>query len=110
MSLMIYVADELAQRLHAEAANQQLSPEALALAILDDVVPQPAGNSWGSQNQRRVELIRKSSRCELTPVERAELDQLQGWLDKRFAEFDTGLHQQLSAWKQLAAQFGPTHE
>ena len=93
MSVVVNVHDELAHRLQAEAANRSLSVEELAIAILDAAVSSPNGDSadCGKRNRRRLELIRKSTRCELTEPEQAELDQLQSGLDEQFESFDAGL-------------------
>jgi hypothetical protein len=102
---MIHVREDLAQRLQAEAKNRSVSVEELALTILDGAVPPvPQDPGWGKRNQRRLELIRKSTRCPLSEQEQAELDQLQGWLDETFQSFDAGLLKQLHDMKQAVAQ------
>lgn len=94
MTLAIYVYDNLAQRLQQEAKNQSVSVDELAVKILDQAVPNTSGDEdWGKRNQRRLELIRQSTRGELSKQEQAELDQLQGWLDERFESFDAGFLQ-----------------
>ena len=92
MSVVINVHDDLARRLEAEAASQHVPVEVLATTILDSAVPPfKADQDWGQRNRRRLELIRKSTRSELTSGEQAELDQLQSRLDEQFESFDAGL-------------------
>lgn len=75
--------------------------EELATTILENAVSRSAADEdWGPRNQRRVELIRKSTRCELTQHEQAELDELQSCLEERFERFDRGLLTQLAEIKQ----------
>jgi hypothetical protein len=110
MSIMINVHDDLAQRLQAAAQNQSVSVQELAITILDDAVP-PAlqDENWGKRNQRRLDLIRKSMRGDLSEPEQAQLDELQGWLDARFQPFDAGLLKQLDDMKQAVAQLSHEH-
>jgi predicted transcriptional regulator len=104
MSIMINVQDDLAQRLQAVAKNQRVSVQELAITILDNAVPPvPQEESWGKRNQRRLELIRKSTRGHLSGQEQAQLDQLQAWLDAIFQPFDAGLLKQLDEMKQAVA-------
>jgi hypothetical protein len=110
MSIMINVHDDLAQRLQAAARNQSVSVEQLAITILDDAVPAlPEDQNWGKRNQRRLDLIRKSTQCDLSEPEQAELDELQGWLDARFQPFDAGLLKQLDDMKQAVVQLSHEH-
>ncbi len=101
MSVVINVHDDLARRLQAEAAYRRVPVEVLATTILDGAVPRVRmDRDWGQLNLRRLELIRKSTRCELTELEQAELDQLQGFLDEEFESFDAGLLNQLDEMRQ----------
>ena len=101
MSVVINVHDDLARRLQAEAAYRKVPVEVLATTILDGAVPRVRmDRDWGQLNRRRLELIRKSTRCELTELEQAELDQLQGFLDEEFDSFDAGLLNQLDEMRQ----------
>ena len=96
MSVVINVHDDLARRLETEAAHQGVPVEVLATTILDSAVPPfKTDEDWGQCNRRRLELIRKSTRSELTSREQAELDQLQSRLDEQFESFDAGLLNQL---------------
>ena len=105
MSLLINVNDDLARRLQEEARVRSVSVEELALAILNDAIPGASEDeNWGSRNQRRLELIRKSTRSALSEPEQAELDQLQSWLDEQFEPFDAGLLRQLDEVKQAVAR------
>ena len=101
MSVVINVHDDLARRLQAEAAHRRVPVEVLATTILDGAVPRvQLDRDWGQLNQRRLELIRKSTQCELTGPEQAELDQLQSCLDEQFESFDAGLLNQLDEMRQ----------
>ena len=105
MTLLINVQDDLARRLRTEAKNRSVTVENLALSILDQAVPpRPGEEDWGQRNQRRLELIRKSTREQLSEQEQAELDRLQGWLDERFEPFDAGLKAQLEEMKQAVTR------
>ncbi|NUQ64524.1 MAG: hypothetical protein HUU20_18825 [Pirellulales bacterium] len=105
MSIVIHVYDDLARRLQSEAESQNLSVEDLAVRILDSAVSQScSGADWGQHNRRRLELIRKSIRHELTEREQAELDDLQSSLDERFESFDAGLLAELSEMKATVAR------
>jgi hypothetical protein len=113
MSVVINVNDDLARRLQAEAAYRRVPVEVLATTILDQAVPRyDADRDWGQRNQRRLELIRKSTRSELTRLEQEELDRLQGWLDEQFVSFDAGLLNQLDEMKQTVQRLSadPSHE
>lgn len=99
MSVLIKVGDDLARWLQAEAAVKNTSIEELANTILENA--RPNEREWGTRNQRRLTLIRKSSRDELTEVEQSELDELQAWLDERFESFDRGLLDQLGEMKAV---------
>jgi hypothetical protein len=46
---------------------------------------------WGAGNQRRIELIRKSTSVNLTPEEQSELDELQAELHERLEATDQQL-------------------
>jgi len=113
MSVVINVHDDLARRLQSEAASRNVSVQHLAIDILDDAVPvSETDPDWGKRNKRRLELIRKSTRSELTGQEQAELDELQSGLDERFESFDRGLFEQLDEMKQAVACLRPgqSHE
>ena len=110
MSVVITVYDDLARRLQVEAENRRVSVEKLAVDILDNAVrPRDGERAWGNRNRRRLELIRKSTRCELSQQEQTELDQLQSWLDEQFEPFDTGLLKQLDEMKQAVARLSAEH-
>ena len=112
MSVVITVYDDLARRLQVEAGNRRVSVEKLAVDILDNAVRPRHGDrdtDWGNRNQRRLELIRKSTRCDLSQQEQTELDQLQSWLDEQFEAFDTGLLTQLDEMKQAVARLSAEH-
>lgn len=104
MSVVINVDDGLARRLQGAAANQNTSVEKLAITILDDAVSNN-DDPWGGRNQRRLALIRKSTRGELTTSEQAELDELQAYLDEKFESFDRGLLDQLDEMKAAVTSF-----
>jgi hypothetical protein len=101
MSIVIHVNDDLASRLQTEARQRKLPVEQLAITILDHAVPPSrTDQEWGDRNRRRLDLIRKSTRQELTDPEQRELDELQNWLDERFDSFDAGLLAQLDGMKR----------
>jgi hypothetical protein len=85
---------DLAQRLQTEASQRQVSVEELAATILDRAIPRT--DAWSDQNQRRLALIRKSTRESLTSAEQLELDALQATLDARFDCFDAALKSHLT--------------
>lgn len=58
----------------------------------------------GQRNRRRLELIRKSTRHELTEREPAELDELQSSLDQRFESFDAGVLAEFDEMKATVAR------
>ena len=101
MSITIHLHDDLARRLQAEAQLRSISMDELANQLLGGAIaPVATEEDWGHCNQRRLELIRRSTRAELTPREQEELDQLQSRLDEQFETFDAGLLQQLEEMKQ----------
>lgn len=113
MSVIINVHDDLACRLQAAAVSRSLSVEEFAITILDDAVPpSEADQDWGRCNRRRLELIRMSTKCELTDEEQAELDRLQSCLDEQFESFDAGLLSQLGEMRQTLKRLSTkdTHE
>jgi len=108
MSMVINVHDDLARRLREAAARRCQSVEDVATTALEKAFPRSeADQDWGRRNQRRLELIRQSTRRDLTLPEQVELDELQSCLDERFAWFDAGLLHQLEEMKQ-AVQHLPT--
>ena len=121
MSILIHVHDDLARRLQYEAEQRKLPVEQLAITILDGAVPQRQANeappgqaneappgqadeAWGARNRRRLDLIRKSTRGQLTDQEQQELDGLQSWLDEHFDSFDAALLKRLDGMKQDIAR------
>ncbi|MFO7901100.1 MAG: hypothetical protein ACQESR_23495 [Planctomycetota bacterium] len=105
MAVVINLDEELARRLQAEAASRRVSVEQLATRILEKAVPpRHVDDDLSQRNQRRLDLIRKSTRCELTRDERAELDQLQSWFDEEFEDFDAGLLGQLHEMRQTVTR------
>ena len=56
--------------------------------------------AWDRANQRRVELIRKSTRRGLATEEHAELDHLQAELDDRLGRWDDQWLEQVSRLEQ----------
>lgn len=113
MSMVINVHDDLARRLRAAASRRCQSVEEVATTALEKAFPRSeADQDWGRRNQRRLELIRQSTRRELTPPEQVELDELQGCLDERFEWFDAGLLHQLEEMKRGIQHLSiePSHE
>ena len=93
--------DWLADQLRAQARVAQQPVEALAQELLGEAVRQRGlAAEWDRRNQRRVELIRKSTRRGLTVAEQAELDSLQADVDQRLGHWDDELFEQLSDLEQ----------
>jgi hypothetical protein len=92
MSVTIVLDDSLADQLRAQARAAQQPVEALAHELLAEAVRQRGlSAAWNRKNQRRVELIRKSTRRGLSIEEQAELDRLQAELDERLGHWDDAL-------------------
>jgi DNA-binding transcriptional MerR regulator len=101
MSVTIVLNDSLADQLHAQARVEQQPVETLAQELLAEAVRQRGlSRTWDRQNQRRVELIRKSTRRGLSVEEQTELDGLQANLDARLGHWDKELFEQLSDLEQ----------
>ena len=92
MSVTIVLHDSLAEQLCAQARVEQQPVEALAHELLAAAVRQRGlSAAWDRRNQRRVELIRNSTRRGLSTDEQAELDRLQAELDERLGHWDDQL-------------------
>ena len=101
MSVTIVLNDSLADQLRAQARVEQQPLETLAHQLLAEAVRQRGlAAAWDRQNQRRVELIRKSTRRGLSAEEQAELDSLQADLDERLGHWDDELLEELSGLEQ----------
>jgi hypothetical protein len=101
MSVTIVLNDSLADRLRAQARVEQQPVEVFAHELLAEAVRQRGLSvAWDCKNQRRVELIRKSTRRGLSTEEQAELDRLQAELDERLGQWDDELLAELSGLEQ----------
>lgn len=101
MSVTIVLDDSLADELRAQARVEQQSVETLAQELLAEAVRRRGRfAAWDRRNQRRVELIRKSTRRGLSAAEQAELDGLQAELDERLGHWDDELLEELSGLEQ----------
>jgi hypothetical protein len=103
MSVTIVLNDALADQLCAQAGVEQQPVETFARELLAEAVRQRGlSAAWDRRNQRRVELIRKSTRRGLSTEEHAELDRLQAELDERFGYWDNQLLDELTGVEQAA--------
>lgn len=101
MSVTIVLNDSLAEQLIVRARVEQQPVETLAHELLAEAVRQRGLSAeWDRKNQRRVELIRKSTRRGLSAAEQAELDSLQAELDERLGHWDDELLEGLSGLEQ----------
>jgi hypothetical protein len=101
MSVTIVLNDALADQLRAQARAEQQPVEALAQELLTEAVRQRGlSAAWDRKNQRRVELIRKSTRRGLSTEEQAELNRLQAEVDERLGNWDDQLLGELSGLEQ----------
>jgi hypothetical protein len=67
MGTTIQLDETLAAQLRSEASARQLSIEELSHRLLTEAVQRiEVSSRWGARNQRRIELIRKSTRVKLT--------------------------------------------
>ena len=92
MGITIQLDETLAAQLRSEASARRLSIEQLSHSLLTEAVQRiEVSSRWGARNQRRIELIRKSTRVNLTPEEQAKLDELQAELHERLEATDQQL-------------------
>ena len=97
MATTIRLDDALASRLGSEARSRRMSVEELSRRLLIEAVQRIEGSSdWDVRNQRRIELIRKSTNARLTSAEQAELDELQAELYQRMEAMDQELLSRLN--------------
>ncbi|NUQ62674.1 MAG: hypothetical protein HUU20_09305 [Pirellulales bacterium] len=92
MAITIELDDAMASQLRSEAAARQMSLEEFGRRLLAEAMHRiQVSSNWRARNQRRVELIRKSTSAELTAAEQAELDDLQAELYERMETADQDL-------------------
>jgi hypothetical protein len=92
MNLTISLDEPLAAQLQLEASRRNLSPEQVALDLLDRALGKIADEqAWSEFNRRRGELIRKSRDGGLNAEESKELDRLQAAVDQRLESMDRHL-------------------
>jgi len=105
MMVTIEIDEPLASRLQAQADVQKLSPEDFVRILLGEVLQRmEESETWETQNQRRIVLIRKSSIEMLTEAEQSELQWLQDVADQRLEARDQELLAQLDRFKQAVDQ------
>lgn len=85
MTITIQIDDPLASLLQTTAASRFVTADQLAKQLLADALVDE-DETWASLNRRRIELIRKSNRQQLSSAEAAELQQLQDAADKRLEQ------------------------
>jgi hypothetical protein len=103
MHLTISLDEPLAEQLRRRASAKDLSPEQAARELLGHALHRIAEEeAWGTSNQRRAELIRKSRSLGLTAEEGRELDRLQAALDQRLEATDRQLLGVAEEFRQLA--------
>jgi DNA anti-recombination protein RmuC len=101
MSVTIVLNESLASELRAQAHREQQPIESLAQELLAEAVRQRSlAATCDEKNQRRVELIRRSTRSGLSTQDQAELDDLQAELDERLGHWDDQLLETLSSLKK----------
>ncbi|ETW99009.1 hypothetical protein [Candidatus Entotheonella palauensis] len=101
MVVTLQIDEPLASRLQAKAVVQHLSTEDFARMLLGEGLQRLEDSEvWNSQNQRRIDLIRKSSHETLTETEEDELQQLQEVADQRLEARDHELLAHLDRLKQ----------
>ena len=92
MATAIPLDDALASQLRSEATARRLSVEEFSRRLLAEALQHiEASSRWGARNQRRIELIRKSTKVQLTLAEQGELDELQVELYQRMEATDQEL-------------------
>jgi hypothetical protein len=100
MPVTIQLNDALAAQLRKTAAARRLSLEEFTAHLLDGALGQiEAADRWAAQNQRRLDLIRKSCTSSLSSQEQVELQGLQTALDQRLEPFDDALLDSLRHWQ-----------
>jgi hypothetical protein len=103
MSVTIQLNDTLAAQLKEKAAARQISLEEFTVHLLDGALGQlEIADQWAAQNQRRLDLIRKSCTTRLSPHEQVELQELQAALDQRLEPIDDRLLENLRQWQSAA--------
>ena len=95
----IEIDEQVQTLLTTAAASRKLTPSQLASSLLRDALADGEAE-WNRFNQRRIDLIRKGNRQELSEVQQAELQQLQNEADQRVEKSDLAL---LDTAKHLCA-------
>ena len=97
MSIKIEIGDPLASILKSRADSRHLSPDELVTELLGDCL---IDASFETQNQRRIELIKKSHRGNLDESEKTELQALQEEVDQGLEKSDRQLLDYLKTLKE----------
>ena len=96
MATAIPLDDALAAVLRSEATARRLSVEEFSRRLLVEALQNiEAADPWAARNQRRIELIRRSTTVPLTTAEQEELDELQAELYQRLEAKDRELLEKL---------------
>ena len=102
MAMMIQVNEELALQLQAKAVTRRQTPEDFARTLLGEALQQiDATEQWEADNQRRIDLIRKSTAQSLSAAEATELQSLQDMADRRLENGDLQLLDQFERFKKV---------
>jgi hypothetical protein len=103
MELTISLNEEHAAQLQRQASSRQLSPEQFARDLLGEALGRMVEDEiWGTVNQRRIDLIRKSRAAGLSAEETKELEQLQAAVDRRLEPMDRQLLASAEHFRHLA--------
>ena len=112
MSLTITLADDLAERLRAQAVAHKLPVQQWALMILAAAIEHPRdGPPWKQLNRRRLELIQRKYQVGLEKAEERELAALQALADKHLEALDRPRLEWLTPYEELAKKLSQrSHE
>jgi hypothetical protein len=103
--MTITVADDLVERLRAQAEARQLSVQQWALVILANASERPDHpETWTELNERRLALIRQRYAAGLNEREEQELDALQDAAAIEFEPADRGRLEYLQTLIKEAAR------
>ena len=103
MSVTITLADDLADRLRAQALARELPVQQWALMILTQAIERPDdGVPWKELNRRRLELIHRKYHGGLAEAEEGELVALQALADKHLEALDRPRLEWLAPHEELA--------
>jgi len=107
MTLKVEVSEEAAAKLQAKASLQNADPGSLASRLLTDALEKDDCEGWEIINQKRVELIRASSRRSLTVEEKVELQSLQEAADRLVEAQDGAMYDHLTEFEKAIDEISP---